>query len=138
MGCCNSKTHIETLSENIKEMPVYIPRLEHVPVINVYDGDTITVAVKIEQRYYKYKVRLAGIDTPELRTNNENEKRKAIAARDYLKMLILHKKVCVRNVFYEKYGRLCGTIYIKNKDINRSMVEAGHAVEYDGGKKPTW
>lgn len=138
MGCCSSKSNAEELSNDIKNIPVYIPKLINVPVIKVYDGDTITIAVKIDKTYYKYRVRLSGIDTPEIKTNNEREKQRAIQAREYLSSLILHKNVHIKDVFYEKYGRLCGTIYYKNKNINQTMIDSGCAVSYNGGKKPTW
>lgn len=44
-------------------------------VIKVYDGDTITVVFNYNNKYYKWNCRLNGIDTPEIKSNNEDEKK---------------------------------------------------------------
>jgi micrococcal nuclease len=140
MGCGQSKSseHLKKLAETKGNIPVYIPPLKNVGVIDVYDGDTITIAVKESHGYYKYKVRLAGIDTPEIRTSNAKEKSSAIISRDFLRSKILFKYVTVKDVFYEKYGRLCGTIILDGENINELLVSRGYAVKYNGGKKPTF
>lgn len=105
-------------------------------VIDCYDGDTCTIAMWIGFQRYSFKLRLFGIDTPELRTKNTAEKEAGYKAKGHLSSLILGKKVKV--VFAdkeEKYGRLLGTIYLHGKNINQMMVDAGHAKEYFGGKK---
>ena len=138
MGCKQTKTsaHLEQLSLEKANMPVYIPPLKNVGVIDVYDGDTITIAVKQSHGYYKYKVRLAGIDSPEIRTNNPREKAAAVQSREFLKSIILYKYVSIEGAFYEKYGRLCGTVLLDGKNINEQMIAQGFAVRYTGGKKP--
>jgi endonuclease YncB( thermonuclease family) len=140
MGCAQSQSTatLEKLSLEKSKIPVYIPPLKNVGVIDVYDGDTITIAVKQSHGYYKYKVRLAGIDSPEIRTNNPREKAFAIQSRDFLKSIILYKYVTIEEAFYEKYGRLCGTVMLDGKNINEQMITQGFAVRYNGGKKPSF
>lgn len=107
-------------------------------VIKVYDGDTITIASKlpfIESPLYRFPVRLNGIDTPELKGTTEDEKTAAKQARDALSQLILHKKVTLRNVQNEKYGRILAEVYLDNLCINEWLIKERFAVKYDGGTK---
>ena len=70
-------------------------------VIKVYDGDTITIATKLPYKdspLYRFPIRLKGIDTAEIKSKNENEKKNAKIARDALSELILHKNVLVKNM----------------------------------------
>lgn len=113
--------------------------------INVYDGDTVTVAfrpfyneeTKIgDKTIYKYNIRLSGIDTPEIRTKNLDEKRKGIEIRDLLRKKILNKFITIRCGNFDKYGRLLGDIYDENTiHINQWLIDNGHAYGYDGGTK---
>lgn len=107
-------------------------------VIKVYDGDTITIAAKlpyIESPLYRFPVRLNGINTPELKGQSDDEKTAAKHARDALSHLILHKKVTLRNVQNEKYGRILADIYLDNLCINDWLIQERYAVKYDGGTK---
>ena len=107
-------------------------------VIKVYDGDTITIAAKlpyIESPLYRFPVRLNGLDTPELKGNTDDEKTAAKQARDALSQLVLHKKVTLKNVQNEKYGRILADVYLDNLFINDWLIKERFAVKYDGGTK---
>jgi endonuclease YncB( thermonuclease family) len=107
-------------------------------VIKVYDGDTITIAARLPydaSPVYRLSVRLNGIDTPEIKSKNAEEKQVAKQARDYLASLILHKTVSLRNVQTEKYGRILANVYLEEICVNERMVEQRFAVRYDGGTK---
>ena len=107
-------------------------------VIKVYDGDTFTLAGYLpyaESPLYRFSVRLNGIDTPEIKGKTEKEKECAILARTELQALILDKRVVLRNVQTEKYGRLLADVYIGDLHINQHMIDTGMAVKYDGGAK---
>lgn len=109
----------------------YIPNIKKGKVIKVYDGDTITIQSKIpwlfRSKVYKFSIRLNGIDAPEIRT----EKELAIISRDALSNKILHKRVKLKNLKKEKYGRiLCDVYYKKTR-----MLKHSYAKEYHGGKK---
>lgn len=113
------------------------PDVRYGKVIKVYDGDSITIASKPYANYpvYRFSIRLNGIDTPELRTSNENEKKHGIIARDALKEKILDKTVTLKNVDSEKYGRLLADIYLGDENICQWMIDQNYAIRYDGGTK---
>jgi endonuclease YncB( thermonuclease family) len=107
-------------------------------VIKVYDGDTITIASKMpypESPMYRFSVRLNGIDTPEIKGKNADEKEIAKKARDELSALIMSKTVTLKNVQSEKYGRILAEVYLEDVCLNDWMIEKKFAVKYDGGTK---
>jgi endonuclease YncB( thermonuclease family) len=107
-------------------------------VIKVYDGDTITIASKLpfnESPLYRLSVRLNGIDTPEIKGKNEDEKTAAKNARDSLSALILNKYVSLKNIQSEKYGRILAEVYLDDVCLNEWMIKEKYAVKYDGGTK---
>ena len=99
----------------------------------IIDGDTIDVNidlgfdVKIKQR-----VRLYGINTPEVRTKDLKEKEKGIEATEYLKK-ILPRTFIIQTILNKrgKYGRVLGIIWVKEENINERMVNEGYATKYD-------
>jgi endonuclease YncB( thermonuclease family) len=107
-------------------------------VIKVYDGDTITIASKLpfnDSPLYRLSVRLNGIDTPEIKGKNEDEKTAAKNARDSLSALILNKYVTLKNIQSEKYGRILADVYLDELWLNEWMIKERFAVKYDGGTK---
>jgi micrococcal nuclease len=107
-------------------------------VIKVYDGDTITIASKLpfeNSPLYRLSVRLNGIDTPEIKTKNEEEKICAKEVRDELTKMILNKEIQLKNIKSEKYGRILADVYLDNIFINEWLIENRFAVKYDGGTK---
>ena len=109
-------------------------------VYKVYDGDTISVIFKFNEEFIKYSCRIVGIDTPELRTKNTEEKKLGIIARDYLRELVLEKIIKIKVLDFDKYGRLLINLYTPDddKDISNMMITGGYAKPYDGGKKAKW
>ena len=105
--------------------------------ISVYDGDTITVVFKPFEScvFYKFRIRLSGIDTPEMRTKNIGEKEKATEVRDFLRGLILDKLIKIKCGEFDKYGRLLAYVYIDDTNINQLLIDKKFAYEYDGGTK---
>lgn len=110
-------------------------------VVKVYDGDTITIASKMpydNSPIYRFSVRLNGIDTPEIKGKTEDEKSMAIEARNKLNELIMNKRVFLKNVSTEKYGRILADVYLDDTiHINQWMIDNRYAVKYDGGTKHT-
>jgi endonuclease YncB( thermonuclease family) len=107
-------------------------------VIKVYDGDTITIASKMPYEnspLFRFNVRLNGIDTPEIKSNNNNEKLLAKNARDSLSQLIMYKNITLQNVKNEKYGRILADVYLDDLHINQWMIDQHFAVVYDGKTK---
>ena len=82
-------------------------------VVSVYDGDTIKVIFPLHGVLYKWNCRLSGVDTPELRTRNENEKAYGYVVRDKLREKILNKVVRVSCGDLDKYGRLLVTVFME-------------------------
>jgi endonuclease YncB( thermonuclease family) len=116
--------------------------------ISVYDGDTITVAFKPfdGMGFYKFRVRLSEIDTPEMRTKDIKEKEFATEVRDFLRELISDKIIKIKCRGFDKYGRLLAYVYTLNDDaemipensVNYLLVEKNYAYLYDGGSKKEW
>lgn len=107
-------------------------------VIKVYDGDSITLAAYLpieKSPLFRFSVRLNGIDTPEIKGKNDDEKAAAKDARDALSNLILHKEVILKNVGTEKYGRILADVYLDDLCINDWLIKEHYAVKYDGGTK---
>ena len=103
----------------------------------VIDGDTIDVHIDLgfEVQLTKQRVRLAGIDTPESRTRNLEEKKLGLAAKERLKELC-GEKLQLLSLGKGKYGRILGIPHTKEgQDICQILINEGHAVEYWGGKK---
>lgn len=112
-------------------------------VLSVYDGDTITVMIDQGMKHFaRVKVRMIGINTPELRTKDLEEKERGYAAKDYLKSRIEGKTVVVHTVKKGKFGRWLGVIWLYEEgmeelgeSLNDEMIRMGHAVAYDGGAR---
>jgi endonuclease YncB( thermonuclease family) len=116
----------------------FVPPINGGMVIKVYDGDTITVASYLNtdnKTLYRFSVRLNGIDSPELKSNNEEEKIAAKISQKALEDLLLHKYVVLKNINTEKYGRILADVYLNDTNINSWLLEKCYAVPYDGGTK---
>ena len=122
-----------------KDCKPSIPDVVCGKVIKVYDGDTITIASKLknstDETIYRFSVRLAGIDSAEMKSKNEIEKLHAVQARDALASIVLGKMVILKNVSIEKYGRLLADVHCNNIWLNEWMLTNNYAVPYDGGTK---
>ena len=112
----------------------------------VLDGDTIDVLIDLGfDLFKKERVRIAGVDTPEKRTRNLEEKALGIDATNWLKekldsTIAGDDELTIRTELVGgvgKYGRLLGWLYIGdgNVSLNEKMIEEGYAHAYDGGKK---
>ena len=142
-NCCN-KTPINLYSCDVYESVNYentkpfIPPINQGYVLKVYDGDTITIASKLPYKkspFYRFSVRLNGIDCPEIKGKSEDEKQCAQMAREELSKLIMNKVVKLENIALEKYGRILADVYVNDLCLNNYMLEKRLAVKYDGGTK---
>ena len=109
-------------------------------VVSVYDGDTIKCVFPLNDKLYKWNCRLSGVDTPELRTRNKNEKKFGYQVRDNLREKILGKVITLKCGEFDKYGRLLATVKCDGDkcSINEWLVENDYAFKYDGGTKKSW
>lgn len=120
-----------------KDAKPYVVRIDvdgnTAKVVEVYDGDTCTIVFYSNRELCSAKVRLLGIDAPEIRGKTESEKAKALVARDALKALILNKVVTLTNVAIEaKWGRILADIWVGDVHVNEDMIEQGLVVRYGG------
>ena len=117
-----------------------------IKVDKVLDGDTIDVTIDLGfDLYKKERVRVAGVDTPEKRTRNLEEKALGIDATNWLKkelkdVLDGDDELIVRTELHGgvgKYGRLLGWLYVGDEELslNEQMITQGYAHAYDGGTK---
>ena len=99
-------------------------------IIDVYDGDTVTAIVDLGFLHFQeMKLRLYGIDTPELRGD---EKEAGIVVRDLVREMILNKYVEIHSYKDKqgKYGRYLANIIVDGLDVNQWLVDNGHAKPY--------
>ena len=112
----------------------------------VVDGDTIDVTIDLGfDLYKKERVRIAGVDTPEKRTRDLEEKELGIDATNWMKENLEgaidgDDELTIRTELkggVGKYGRLLGWLYVGDEEIslNELMIQEGYAWEYDGGTK---
>ena len=117
-----------------------------IEINRVLDGDTIDVTIDLGfDLYKKERVRVAGVDTPEKRTRDLEEKALGIDATNWLKeklegALAGDDDLVIRTELVGgvgKYGRLLGWLYVGDGELslNEEMITKGYAWEYDGGAK---
>ena len=111
-------------------------------LMRVVDGDTVDAEIDLGFGVFmKQRIRLYGINTPESRTRDLEEKERGLAAKARLTEL-LGKEFVVETILNKrgKFGRILGTLHVNKDDgstqnINQTLVEEGHAVEYFGGSR---
>ena len=105
----------------------------------VIDGDTIDANINLGFDITIHKrIRLTGIDTPESRTRDLEEKARGLASKARLIELLGEGDFILESREVGKFGRVLGTLYTISEEsinINDKLVEEGYAVEYWGGKK---
>lgn len=109
-------------------------------IVSVYDGDTCTALFKMDKSFVKFKVRMLGYDSPEMKPrinlpDREEIKKNAVLAKEALISKTKDKKIILECGHWDKYGRLLGTLYDGELNINEWMIESGNGYRYDGGKK---
>jgi micrococcal nuclease len=118
----------------------YIYRIREIH--KVVDGDTIDADIDLGFDISLTKrIRLAGVDTPESRTSDANEKKYGLESKEWLK----HRCEGAKNILIktelpdstEKYGRIIGHLFINDEptSLNDQMIVEGYAWTYDGGTK---
>jgi endonuclease YncB( thermonuclease family) len=124
-------------------------------LIDIYDGDTVKVILPTFDSYYKFTIRLNGIDTCEIRSKDKILQDNAIKARNRVFELLTNNKVNTKNdiknilesevylvwvecVNKDKYGRILANIYKDNnitKSISDILLEEKLAYKYEGKTK---
>lgn len=140
-NCFDDKTFSNTKIFNL------IDKQLHAKVVDIYDGDTCTCIIYIFGDYYKFKIRLAEIDTCEMTSTNDKLKKKAIQAKNRLFNLITGQHINLNTEMskndmkdklnnngtsytvkivcgdFDKYGRLLAWIYDKNYKVCKDNKE---------------
>jgi micrococcal nuclease len=112
----------------------------------VIDGDTIDAKIDLGfDISVKKRIRFKGINTPESRTRDLEEKARGLAAKDRLKAILEGANLIQLCSFgVGKYGRCLGELHVDRLDgkdcltltnVNELLIKEGHAVAYDGGKR---
>ena len=106
----------------------------------IVDGDTVDVDIDLgfSVILYKQRIRLYGIDTPESRTRDKEEKFYGKLAAQFLKDQCKKGSCITLRTYLDKkgkFGRILGEIIIDDVNINQLMIEQHMAVEYDGRSK---
>ena len=110
-------------------------------LMRVVDGDTCDAMIDLGfDTWVKKRIRFYGVDTWESRTRNLEEKKKGLAAKDYVKDLLENSdegKFVLKSYGVGKYGRVLGELFVKGNEtsVNELLKENGHAYEYHGEKK---
>lgn len=147
MGACCSAEDAEmrrvravTSRVEYSDAAPFLPRIRYGRVVKVYDGDTITIATVLprDATVYRFSVRLARIDAPELRTSDATEKKCAERVRDIVHRMVYQQIVRVDVISYDKYGRILAEIYHNNINLSDYLLAQRLAVRYDGKTKQEW
>jgi len=112
----------------------------------VVDGDTIDAFIDLGfDVSVKKRIRFMGINTPESRTRDLEEKARGLAAKERLKTILEGaNQIQLKSHGIGKYGRCLGELHIDIVDgkenltmvsVNELLIKEGHAVEYHGGKR---
>lgn len=109
---------------------------------DVVDGDTLDLSVDLGFGvFYKMRVRLYGVNTPETRTTDSVEKAAGLAAKDFTKQWAKNNpEIYVKTIKdkKEKFGRILAEVYPDDSGsdtLNKQLIANGLAKEYYGGKR---
>ena len=110
-------------------------------VLRVIDGDTFEARVRIWPGMdVTTRVRLRGIDAPELHARCAEERAKALAAREALSRILKEGAVGITRVSQDKYGgRVDANVSTaRTRDVSAAMLDGGFARRYSGGRRESW
>ena len=110
-------------------------------VISIYDGDTMRVNIDSFPDIVgkNIRIRIKGIDAPEIKGKCQTEIDLAIMARDYLRNAINQSsQIELRNIERGKYFRIVGELYVNGENMSNNLIRRKLAYHYNGGKKRSW
>tara|TARA_Y100000816_G_C26043954_1_gene546973 strand:+ start:540 stop:968 length:429 start_codon:yes stop_codon:yes gene_type:complete len=138
--CYFLKKTNKDLESKTKETPLFSLNGKHfdAKIVYIYDGDTMHCVFKVFGEYYRWNCRIWGVDTPEIRTKNEGEKKKGIEVRDILRNKLQDKILTIKCYDFDKYGRLLIDVYIENGTLlSQWLIKNNYGYTYNGGTKKT-
>jgi len=107
-------------------------------VLRVIDGDTIEVRISLGfDSYVKRTVRLYGINTPETRTKDLEEKERGFAAKERLIEILNanNNELLIKSHGIGKFGRCLGELFVETlgtTSVQQFLITEGHGIEYYG------
>ena len=102
----------------------------------VVDGATVDALVDLGiDTWKKVRIRMVGMNAPESRTRDLEEKARGIAAKIRLEELLGEGKFILESQGVGKYGRCLGILFVDDINITKTLIQEGHATEYYGGKR---
>tara|TARA_B100002019_G_scaffold209656_1_gene182265 strand:+ start:1400 stop:1810 length:411 start_codon:yes stop_codon:yes gene_type:complete len=109
-------------------------------ILRVVDGDTVDVDIDLGFGIWMHKerVRLLGIDTPESRTRDKEEKKFGLLSKEYVKSRYPVGSMAILRTHKDKtgkFGRILGELVWEDSTINKIMVDEHYAVLYNGQSK---
>ena len=110
----------------------------HCVITRIIDGDTIDVDIDLgfDCWLHRQRIRLYGIDTPESRTRDLEEKKYGLAAKAFVEKFIPLGSTALLNTKEKgKYGRYLGDFKVKNQWLCTELLKHRHAVKYEGQSK---
>ena len=118
----------------------------NVRIDRVVDGDTVDCWIDLGYNLQIHKrIRFAGVNAPETRTRDLEEKKRGLVAKEWLinnidpKAVGSSKEIMLKSYEYGKYGRVIGELFIvsgsRKQSINKMMLAEGLVTEYDGGAR---
>lgn len=162
-NCCTfaeKTTQSNIFTSDISNIPrhTYSGQFKYCRLSNIYDGDTADIYFYDGLNIIRSPFRFYGFDSAEMKprvliSNREEVKHQAIADKNYLTSLVENKKLVVRFMENEKYGRMMGEVWritnekipsellsthpelIDSNNIAKLMIVSGHGKPYYGGKK---
>lgn len=111
---------------------------------SIYDGDTITLKCMPNFKCKKnsLKVRIMGVDTPEIKGKCRKETELARKAKQFTVVFVRTSGDIVLSYdaynMYDRYGRLLVYLSVDGKDLSKSLIENNLGRIYDGGKRRGW
>lgn len=124
-----------------RSTPATSPAVHPAEVLRVIDGDTFEARVHVWPGIeITTKVRLRGIDAPELHARCEDERVRALAARDALARILDEGAVGITDVGQDKYGGRVDAVVstTRTSDVSAALVSGGFARRYSGGRRGGW
>lgn len=117
-----------------------LPASVNARVLKVVDGDTFDARVELQPGFrITTRVRVRGVDAPELHAACEAERAGAEAAQRALRAILAEGGVTIHDLGEDKYGRLLGTVATRSTpDVAKALIAKGVARRYDGGQRGGW
>lgn len=122
--CLYSKTYDDTITD--------------FEIVRVRDGDTFVINIPNIPQVFgsEIAVRIRGINTPELRDNREEVKKRAYEAKAELEKLLLNaKEIILYNIGRDKYFRILASVKADGIDVGEYLIKKGLAKKYNCGCK---